>query len=123
MLTSRERIIRTYRHQEVDRMPMVDIPWEGTLKRWQKEGMPKNIEWQDYFGFDKVVVIHLDNSPRFEKKIIEKTDRYIINTTQWGATQKKFIELDSTPEVLEYYYSSSNRWEEAKKSNANLSRR
>ncbi len=115
VLTTRERMIRTYRHQDVDRILMVDRPWEGTLARWYNEGLPKNVDWEDYFGFDKVVKIFPDNSPRYEKKIIEKTDRYSIVTTPWGQTQKVFNALDSTPEVLDCYFDSSDKWEEAKK--------
>ena len=113
-LTERERIIRTYKRQDVDRIPMLDSPWAGTLKRWQNEGLPAGVEWEDHFGFDKWIRICPDNSPRYEKKVLEQTDRYRIETTEWGATQKVFNDLDSTPEVLEFYYDSSDKWEEAK---------
>ena len=113
-LTSRERILRTYKRMEIDRIAMVDSPWQGTLRRWKSEGMPAGVDWNDYFGFDKVVRICPNNSPRFESKIIEKTDKYTIKTTQWGQTQRIFNELDSTPEVLDCYYNSTERWQEAK---------
>ena len=114
-LTSRERILRTYKRQEIDRIPMVDEPWPGTIRRWYNEGLPKNISWQEYFGFDTIVRIEPDNSPRFERKVLEENDRYIIRTTPWGETQKVLKESDSTPESLSFYYDSSEKWEEAKK--------
>ncbi len=113
-LSTRERILRTYRHQDVDRIAMVDRAWAGTLARWQKEGLPAGMEWQDYFGFDKISSIGPDNSPRFEIKILEKTDRYTIQTDKWGQTKRIFNELDSTPEVLDNYYCDSTKWLEAK---------
>lgn len=113
-LTERERILRTYKRQEIDRIPMQDSAWEGTKRRWYNEGMPKSVEWEEYFGFDKLIHIRPNNSPFFERKVIEATDRYSIQTTQWGATQKVFKELDSTPEHLDYYFNSSEKWEEAK---------
>ena len=113
-MTTRERMLRTYRHQETDRILMVDSAWEGTQKRWYNEGMPKNMSWQDYFGFDRIVNITPDNSPRFPYKLIEETDRYIIENTSWGTTRKSFKELDSTPEILDHYYSNPDTWEEAK---------
>ena len=70
-LTTRERMLRTYRRQDVDRILMVDYPWAGTIKRWHAEGLPKNVEWDDYFGYDKIVQVWPDNSPRFEEKIID----------------------------------------------------
>ena len=114
-LTERERILRTYRHQEVDCIPMLDSAWDGTIRRWQNEGLPKDVSWVDYFGFDHQIRVGTDNSPRFAKKVLEENDRYKIVTTQWGTTQKVFRELDSTPENLNYYFDSSDRWEEAKK--------
>ena len=41
-LTERERILRTYRHQEIDRIAMCDSAWAGTVKRWKSEGMPED---------------------------------------------------------------------------------
>ncbi len=114
-LTERERILRTYRRQEVDRIPMVDSVWVGTQKRWHREGLPVGVPWETHFGFDKVAVVKADNSPRFVKKILEENERYRIETTPWGATQKVFNDLDSTPEMLDFYYKDSERWEEAKK--------
>ena len=99
-LTEKERILRTYRHQEVDRIPMLDKPWAGTLRRWRNEGLPASVAWEDHFGYDRWIRICPDNSPRFPKKIIEENERYVIETTEWGGTQKTFRELDSTPEVL-----------------------
>lgn len=113
-MTSRERILRTFRHKETDRMPMVDGAWPGTKRRWVQEGMPADMDWKDYFGFDRVISITPDNSPRYEKRIIEQNDRYTIATTQWGQTLKKFSALDSTPESLNFYYDTPQKWEEAK---------
>ncbi len=113
-LTERERMIRTYKRQETDRIPMVDAPWAGTVRRWHREGLPENIAWEDYFGFDRCIRVFTDNSPRFEKKVLEQTERYRIETTSWGATQKVFNELDSTPEVLDFYCDSSDKWAEVK---------
>ena len=114
-LTERERILRVYKRQEIDRIPMIDNAWRGTINRWYNEGMPKDVAWEDYFGFDRVIRICPDNSPRFKRQIIEENERYRIETTPWGGTQKVFNVLDSTPEVLKFYYDSPETWEEAKK--------
>lgn len=114
-LTERERILRTYKHQEVDRIPMVDSAWAGTQKRWYNEGLPAGVPWEKYFGFDRPAVIKPDNSPRFAHRILEENERYKIETTTWGTTQKVFNQLDSTPEALDFYYKTPEKWEEAKK--------
>ena len=113
-LTQRDRIIRAVKRREIDRIPMLDTAWAGTVRRWYNEGMPKGISWEKHFGFDNVIRIFPDNSPRYPIKVIEQTDRYRIETTKWGETRKVFNELDSTPEVLECYYDRSERWGEAK---------
>lgn len=113
-MTARERMLRTFRHEETDRVPMVDSAWKGTIARWHREGLPENVSWEDYFGFDKVISIKPDNSPRYERKVLEQTDRYEIVTTPWGMTQKNFFTLDSTPEPLDFRYCDRESWQEAK---------
>ena len=114
-LTQRDRIIRAVKRREIDRIPMLDTAWAGTVRRWYNEGMPKGISWEKHFGFDNVIRIFPDNSPRYPIKVIEQTDRYRIETTKWGETRKVFNELDSTPEALDFYYKTPEKWEEAKK--------
>ena len=113
-LTERERILRTYKREPVDRVPMLDTAWAGTVRRWKAEGLPAGTPWEEHFGFDRWIRVMPDNSPRYERRILEENERYRIETTVWGATQKVFRELDSTPEVLDFYYDSSDKWEEAK---------
>jgi len=113
-MTTHERFTRTFAHKEADRMPIIDEPWRGTIARWQREGMPANIDWRDYFEVDKVERIGIDNSPRFETKIIEETEKYTISTTPWGVTLKNFKTMDSTPEFLDFKVTSLEEWQRAK---------
>ena len=114
-MTSNERFLRMYAHKEADRIPIIDNPWAGTLSRWHKEGLPKNVDWRDYFNIDKCEYISVDISPQYEEKILEETDRYQIYTTPWGVTLKQFKELDSTPEFLDFTVTTEEAWEKAKK--------
>ena len=97
-LTSKERFSRMFQHKEADRIPIIDSPWEGTLRRWVKEGMPKDADWRDYFNIDKVSRITVDTSPQYEVKVIEEDDKQITYTTAYGVTLRKFKQEDSTPE-------------------------
>ena len=114
-MTTRERFQRMYDHRDADRIPIIDSPWAGTLRRWHAEGMPEGVDWRDYFAIDKVEKIGVDITPRYEEKVIEDTDRYQIVTTKWGVTLKNFKELDSTPEFLDYKVTTPEVWEEAKR--------
>lgn len=113
-LSSRERILRMFEHREADRIPIIDNPWAGTVARWEKEGMPEGEDWRDYLKVDKTELIHVDISPRYEEKILEKTDRYTITTSNWGVTLKNFNVPDSTPEFLDFKITGPKEWEEAK---------
>ncbi len=113
-LTSYERMKRMYDHKEADRIPFLDNPWNSTLERWHKEGMPENVEWQDYFGVDKAAGFGVDNSPRYESKTIEENDEYRIFTTNWGATMKDFKHSATVPEFLSFRVDSRETWNEAK---------
>ena len=114
-MNSWERFKRMYDHREADRIPIIDDPWAGTLRRWKREGMPKDVAWCDYFDIDKIGVINIDISPRYPEVTLEETDRYAIRTSPWGVTMKHFKEEDSTPEFLDYKVTTPEAWEEAKK--------
>ena len=113
-MTTYERFKRMFEHREADRIPIIDSPWAGTLRRWHREGMPEGVDWRDYFEVDKVLSMGVDITPRYEQKVLEETDRYQIVTTNWGVTLKNFKELDSTPEFLDYKVVDPEAWAEAK---------
>lgn len=113
-MTSRERFSRMFQHKEADRVPIFDSPWAGTIARWEREGMPKGMDWRDYFGTDKVSTISVDITPRYEEKVLEETDDYRIVTSEWGVTMKQFKEQDSTPEFLDFTVTTPEAWEKAK---------
>lgn len=113
-MTSYERFKRMYEHKDADRVPIIDSPWNGTIARWRREGMPKNTDWCDYFDVDKTASIGVDITPRFEEKVLEETDRYRVITTNWGVTMKQFKEEDSTPQMLDFKVTTAEAWEQAK---------
>lgn len=113
-LTTYERFSRMYRHRDADRVPVLDSPWEDTIDRWVREGMPTR-DYVEHFDLDKAAYIHLDNSPRYERKVIEETDRYVVYTTPWGVTQRSWKHATSTPEHLSYKVTTPEAWAEAKR--------
>lgn len=114
-LTSRERFTRMFEHRDADRVPIIDSPWDATIKRWQREGMPKETNFVDFFGLDHVVHIGADNSPRYPEKVLEETDEYKICTSRWGATLKNWKHAASTPQFLDFTIVDRASWKEAKK--------
>lgn len=114
-MSTKERMRRMFEHREADRVPITDIPWTGTIRRWEREGMPKGMDWREYFGADFCEMLGVDITPRLPVRILEETDRYVISTSAWGVTTKNFKEEDSTPEFLDYDVHTPERWEEVKK--------
>ena len=113
-MTRHERFKRMYEHREADRVPIIDSPWAGTIRRWKKEGMPENADWTEYFGVDRMVGIGVDITPRYEYQVLEDTDEYQIVRSNWGVTMKNFKKEDSTPQFIDYKVNTPEAWEEAK---------
>ena len=113
-MTTHERMTRAYAHREADRVPIFDFPWDTTIERWRREGMPAGMSYEDFFGVDSVYLIQVDNSPRYPKKVLEETDDYLISTTEWGVTLKKWKHRSSTPQFLDFTITSPDSWRKAR---------
>ncbi len=113
-MNSYERILAMFEHREADRIPMTDSPWEGTLSRWRREGLPANEAWDEHFGFDVIGNFGADTSPRYEEKIVEETETHITRTTSWGVTLRQLKQQDSTPEFLHFTVTDPDSWRKAK---------
>ena len=113
-MTSRERFRRMFQHKEADRVPIVASPWGTTIERWQREGMPKDVEVADYFGLDHCVSVGGDNSPRYEERVVEETDEYIVKFDCWGTTAMNWKHKASTPHWMDRTIVDRQSWEQAK---------
>ena len=114
-MTVKERFARMYAHKEADRVPIIDSPWAGTIRRWQAEGMPEGMDWCDYFGVDKTAGIGVDITPQYPYTKLEETETTVTYKTNWGVTLRYDKGIDSTPEFLDYTVTTPETWEECKK--------
>jgi len=113
-MTPHERYTRMYEHRDADRVPITDGPWDTTVERWRREGMPKGVPYQEFFGLDPISYFTIDNSPRYEWKLVEETDDYIIASSEWGLTTKNWKHAASTPECMDYRIKDRETWAAAK---------
>jgi uroporphyrinogen decarboxylase len=114
-MTSHERIRRMFAHQDADRIPIIDDPWDATIERWRREGMPEKQSYVDYFGLDKFLKLKLtDNSPRFPTKTISDTPTDTTYISDWGVTMRQWKHAASTPEFLDHTIVSGDIWRKAK---------
>ncbi|HQE83710.1 MAG TPA: uroporphyrinogen decarboxylase family protein [Candidatus Hydrogenedentes bacterium] len=57
------RVRNAINRQPIDRIPRCDALWEDTLAEWQSQGMPRNTDPGEYFGWD-IVDLFMDASIR-----------------------------------------------------------
>ncbi|HEY0868226.1 MAG TPA: uroporphyrinogen decarboxylase family protein [Fimbriimonas sp.] len=113
-MTTHERITRMVQHREADRVPINDIPWAATMDRWIREGYPKGVPLHEYFDYDFVASIGVDNSPRYPWRTIEETDDWVIAESNWGATMKNWKKHGGVPEFLDFKVVDPETWAVAK---------
>jgi uroporphyrinogen decarboxylase len=113
-MTSHERFSRMYAHQEADRIPIIDSPWDATIQRWQREGMPPDQSFVDFFDLDRVAYIGVDNSPQYPARTLEESDEYVVYTSSFGVTMKQWKHAASTPQFLDFTIVDRDSWQKAK---------
>ena len=97
--SARARFHRVMKFQSVERIPNCELgAWPQTVQRWYEEGMPIRPStgscWngQPVFGLEPLYVwasgIDAGPIPRFEEKVIEETDRYIVARNASGIVTK-----------------------------------
>ena len=120
-MNQRERFWRTVRFQDIDRLPFW-ADWIGPFDRWQKEGMPADVDPFEFFGFEGVisafwgnprVPVNLGMCPGFEVVTIEETDEYRIYRAGDGIITKarKNVQGYPTYQWLEYPIKNREDWE------------
>ncbi len=78
-MTSHERFRRMFAHQQADRIPIIDSPWEATIERWQREGMPADVSYVDYFDLDRFASMQwTDNSPRYLARTLSENETEVV---------------------------------------------
>ncbi len=114
-MTSHERFRRMFAHQEADRIPVIDSPWDATIERWQREGMPAGMSYVDYFDLDRFVNLSLtDNSPRYPSQTLSESETEVTYTSSWGVTMRQWKHAASTPEFLDFTIRDMDSWRKAR---------
>ncbi len=108
-MTSRERVRMTLEHREPDRVPIHDSVWAATVSRRHKEGLPEEIPVSEYFDYE-IVGFGADLSPRFQVKVLERNETYIVETTPYGGIRRNFRDYSTTPEIIDWPVKSKEDW-------------
>ena len=118
-MNARERFLRVMHYEKPDRLPFQEWLgyWGETLNRWYGEGLPRGMNVQDYFGFDKREVVPIDFGPipRFVPKTLEEDERYRVEVDGMGIKKRVLKTHTSMPHFIEFPVKTPEDWEKMKK--------
>lgn len=91
-LAKLERMNKTLRHQEPDRVPISDFFWGSFLERWRRElGLPRDTDIYRYYDLDWVVTIpNMDPHIKPFEVLYESEEEVIVQTGFEAIIRKKF---------------------------------
>jgi len=111
-VTSRERITATLRHQEPDRVPMVEISfWPPTVERWRTEGLPADVSPEQHFELERIPRIGIDCSLQFEIETLEETDAWTVERDRDGSVHKRWKDHYATCAEIDQLVKTRADWE------------
>lgn len=108
-MTGKERFDLALAHREGDRVPIDDSPWQTTIARWRREGLPEGVSPREYFGYE-MSGAGADLSLGMDTEIVEETDEYVIAWNANGALRKNFRHSTSTPECIDFRIRTPDDW-------------
>jgi uroporphyrinogen decarboxylase len=116
----RERFLNCMHFKPVDRVPYWWFgAWPATVDRWHKEGLPKDVHLERFFGLDRRTTLDIKFGmvPAFDKVLIneDQTSRTIID--ERGVRAREFKERTETsmPQFLEFPVKTRKDFLEIKK--------
>ena len=97
-----DRMNKTLRHEEADRVPISDFFWGSFIKRWRKElDLPDNANPYDYYDLDWIVT-----TPNMDPKIqqfetIREDETEVVVKTGFRTTMRKKFDFPM-PEFMSW---------------------
>jgi uroporphyrinogen decarboxylase len=118
-MTPRERLMARVNGQKVDRLPFVILwgPWAETARRWKQQGMERDNDWYDLFGFDPLWTdagVNLGICPAFQPEVLEDEGETIVHRDEHGVLQRSRKDGTSMSEWLDYPVKDWKTWREHK---------
>ncbi len=97
-----ERMNKTLRHEEPDRVPVSDFFWGSFLKRWREElGLSEDTDVYTYYDLDWIVTIPNMDPHIKDFEIVKENEEEVIVRTGYEALIRKVF-ADPMPAFLEF---------------------
>lgn len=122
-MNRRERFIKTMTFGEPDRPAEGEhYGFDATRERWEREGLPKDADIDEYFDLDVNVFrwrlpASIEIVPTFPEEVVEETDVYLVERRRLGEVvrTRKDVPQPAMPQWLRYPLETREDWEEYKK--------
>ena len=87
-----ERMNKTLRHEEPDRVPVSDFFWGSFLERWRRElGLAEDADIYQYYDMDWIVTIpNMDPHVKQFETLKEDDDEVVVRTGYEAVLRKRF---------------------------------
>jgi uroporphyrinogen decarboxylase len=110
-MDGRERFRTVLEGGVPDRIPFQDAYWRSTIERWRREGLPANVDPQEYFGC-QMARLSGDYTLQFPLRELEHSERYRVYVDADGATRQEMAAGDDwTPHWLDFTIKNREDWE------------
>jgi len=119
-MNSLERFQATTHYGERDSLWHWEMgPYEETVKRWRREGLPADSDWRYYGGYDRTetVSVNVGLCPAFERETIQQSEDCEIYRDRDGVIKKRLRDRPppAMPQYLEYPLKGRRDWPEFRK--------
>ena len=115
-MNQQERFLAVFDYKPVDRIPIWDFGfWTETLERWREQGMPADVEPDDFFGMDAQWQWAPYNGgllPAFETKVLEEGDDFEVVVMSDGVIARQPKRFTSMPDFIGHTLKDRATWEE-----------
>jgi uroporphyrinogen decarboxylase len=116
-MNTKERMKAVFSFQIPDKVPLMEVCfWPETVQRWHNEGLPNDAYPTTYFNMDmnNITWMGYSNSFRFEAKVLEETDEYVVSQDENGATVKTWKHSYATPSLTDCMIKTPADWNKHK---------
>ncbi len=118
-MTARERFHATFEYGRPDRVFMMpQWTFNDTRQRWLREGMPWDVHFNTYFGFDRCETIPLNAGiyPPLETKVVEQTAEWCIIEDEFGGRARRWTDREAgMPQWIRFPVRDRETWERWKR--------
>ena len=118
-MTYRELFHQIMFYGDFDRMPVIHwTGWEETHERWYAEGMPRDVNHQEFFNavpHFQMIWANLELFPTFPEEVLEETEEYRIIRQSDGVVCQDWKHKSCIPHFIDFTLKTAADWDDFKK--------